>query len=154
MFLRVYLLQFALIAVIGFPIVYTNLLGAGDLGFFAWLGLLVWLAGLAFEVIGDEQLRRFKSKPGSKGRLMTTGLWAWTRHPNYFGEALSWWGMFLISLSGGIGRFWLVFSPMVITLLLTRVSGVPLLEKKYEGREDWEAYKRRTARFFPRPPRD
>ena len=105
-------------------------------------------------MIGDEQLRRFKQNPENKGKLITTGLWAWTRHPNYFGEAVLWWGIYLISLSADPGRFWLIFSPLVITLLLLFVSGVPMLEKKYEGREDWEAYKRRTSKFFPLPPGD
>ena len=153
MFLRMYLLQFALNAIIGFPVVYVNLQGAVGPGFFTWLGLMVWIAGFAFEVVGDEQLRRFKLKPDSKGKLMTTGLWAWTRHPNYFGEALTWWGLFLISLTGDFSRFWLIFSPLLITFLLVYVSGVPLLEKKYEGRADWEAYKKRTAKFLPRPPK-
>jgi steroid 5-alpha reductase family enzyme len=153
MFLRMYLLQFALSGIIGFPIVYVNLQGAKGPDFFTWLGFLVWLNGFAFEVVGDEQLRRFKLKPDSKGKLMTTGLWAWTRHPNYFGEALTWWGLFLISLTGDFGRFWLIFSPLLITFLLVYVSGVPMLEKKYEGRADWEAYKKRTAIFIPRPPK-
>ena len=96
--------------------------------------MIIWIAGFAFEVIGDEQLRRFKAKPGNKGQLMTTGLWAWTRHPNYFGEALAWWGIFFIALTGDIGRAWLIFSPLLITYLLVYVSGVPLLEKKNEGR--------------------
>ncbi len=153
MFFRMYLLQFALNAFIGFPVVFVNLQGAKSPDFFTWLGLLVWLGGFFFEVAGDEQLRRFKKRPDTKGKLMTTGLWAWTRHPNYFGEAVTWWGLFLISLTGDIGRVWLVFSPLLITFLLVFVSGVPMLEKKYEGREDWRRYKERTSKFLPRPPR-
>ena len=84
---------------------------------------------------------------------MTEGLWAWTRHPNYFGDAAIWWGIYLISLSGDLGRAWLIFSPLLMTYMLLYVSGVPLLEKKYKGRADWEAYTRRTSKFFPRPPR-
>ncbi len=152
MFLRMYLLQFALNALIGFPIVYTNLEPSGGPGLLLSLGILVWLTGFLFEVIGDEQLRRFKQNPENKGRLITTGLWAWTRHPNYFGEAVLWWGIYLIALSADPGRFWLIFSPAAITLLLLFVSGVPMLERKYEGRADWEAYKKRTSKFFPRPP--
>ena len=151
MFVKIYLLQFVLNTLIGFPIVFVNLQGAKGPDVFTGLGLIVWLTGFAFEVIGDEQLRRFKAKPDSKGKLMTAGLWAWTRHPNYFGEAVTWWGVFLISLTGDFGRAWLIFSPLLITFLLVNVSGVPLLEKKYEGRADWEAYKKRTARFVPRP---
>ena len=153
MFFRMYLLQFALNAIIGFPIVYVNLQGAKSPDFFTWLGFAVWLSGFAFEVVGDGQLRRFKLKPESKGKLMTTGLWAWTRHPNYFGEVVMWWGIFFISLTGDFSRFWLIFSPLLITYLLINVSGVPMLERKYEGRTDWEAYKKRTSKFFPKPPK-
>ncbi len=153
MFLRMYLLQFLLNALIGFPIVFVNLQGAGSPDLFTWLGLLVWLTGLAVEITADEQLRRFREKAENKGKLMTGGLWAWSRHPNYFGEALSWWGVFLLSLTGDPGRFWLVFSPLLITFLLVFVSGVPLLEKKYRGRADWEAYKQKTSKFIPMPPR-
>jgi len=153
MFLRIYLLQFALNALIGFPLVYTNIAGAGPADLFTWLGLAVWLFGFGFEVIGDAQLRRFKADANNKGRLMTAGLWSLTRHPNYFGEAVLWWGLWLISLSRQTGRWLLVFSPVIITLLVRYVSGVPMLEKKYQGRPDWEEYKRRTSVFIPRPPR-
>lgn len=153
MYIRIYLLQFVLNALIGFPMVFVNLQGAKSPDLFTWLGLLVWLCGFVMEITADEQLRRFKQKAENKGKLMTEGLWAWTRHPNYFGEALTWWGIFLLSLTGEPGRFWLIFSPILITFLLVFVSGVPLLEKKYKGREDWEKYCQRTSKFFPRPPR-
>ena len=153
MFFKMYLFQFVLNAIIGFPIVYVNLQGAKSPDLFTWLGLSIWLFGFLFEVIGDEQLRQFKAKPENKGQLMTHGLWAWTRHPNYFGEAVTWWGLFVISLTGDIGRVFLVFSPLIITYLLVFVSGVPMLEKKYEGRDDWERYKKRTSKFIPRPPK-
>ena len=153
MFLRMYLLQFALNAAIGFPVVHSNLQPARQPGILMYLGLLLWLTGFLFEAVGDEQLRRFKKQPQNQGRLMTEGLWAITRHPNYFGEALLWWGLYVMAISAAPGRWWLVYSPLLITLLLLFVSGVPLLEKKYEGRPDWEAYKQRTSKFFPRPPR-
>ena len=111
------------------------------------------LDSFSFGAVGDEQLRRFKARPDSRGKLMTEGLWAWTRHPNYFGDATMWWGIYLMSLSGDLGRAWLVFSPLLMTFMLLYVSGVPLLEKKYEGRADWAAYTRRTSKFFPRPPK-
>ncbi len=152
MFLRIYLLQWALNILIGFPIVYTNLRG-GSMGFGTWLGLVVFLAGFLFEAVGDWQLARFKRVPANKGKLMTQGLWSWTRHPNYFGEAALWWGLFLIAVGGDISRVWLVFSPVLITLLLLFVSGVPLLEKKYSGRSDWQEYQRTTSKFFPMPPK-
>jgi steroid 5-alpha reductase family enzyme len=112
------------------------------------LGILVWLTGFLFEVVGDRQLAAFIKDPAHRGQLMTGGLWSFTRHPNYFGEAALWWGMGILALSAPRGWLGLV-GPMVITILLLFVSGVPLLEKKYAGRPDWEEYKRRTAKFFP-----
>jgi steroid 5-alpha reductase family enzyme len=112
------------------------------------LGVLVWLTGFSFETVGDRQLAAFIKKPASRGKLMTTGLWRFTRHPNYFGEAALWWGMAMIALSAPRGWLGLI-GPAVITFLLLFVSGVPLLEKKYRGRPDWEQYKKRTPVFFP-----
>jgi steroid 5-alpha reductase family enzyme len=154
MFFRMYMFQFVLNAIIGFPIVFTNLeVTKPSFNLMLYIGIGVWLIGFIFEVVGDEQLRQFKSKPENKGKLITTGLWAWTRHPNYFGESLIWWGIFAISLSVDYTRFWLIISPLIITIFLLFVSGVPLLEKKYEGRVDWEAYKKQTSKFFPFPPK-
>ena len=112
-------------------------------------------AGFAFEVIGDRQLAAHLRDPANKGRLMTGGLWSTTRHPNYFGEATLWWGIGLIALPSANGWVGLL-GPLTITLLLVFVSGVPLLERKYAGRPDWEAYKARTSMFvpwFPKKPR-
>ena len=153
MFLRIYMLQFALNVLIGFPVVYTNLEKAFPNNVMLYLGIAIWLVGFLFEVIGDEQLRRFKLNPENRGKLISTGLWAWTRHPNYFGETLIWWGIFIAAISVDLSRFWLIFSPIVITYLMLFVSGVPMLERKYEGREDWEAYKKRTSKFLPLPPK-
>lgn len=153
MFFKNYMTQFVINVIVGFPVVYVNLEGTPKAGLILWLGFVVWVVGFFFEAVGDEQLRRFKARPENKGRLMTEGLWAWTRHPNYFGDATMWWGIYLMSLSGDSGRAWLVFSPLLMTFMLLYVSGVPLLEKKYEGRADWEAYTRRTSKFFPRPPK-
>jgi steroid 5-alpha reductase family enzyme len=112
------------------------------------LGLLVWLTGFLFETVGDRQLAAFIKDSANRGRLKTGGLWGYTRHPNYFGEAALWWGMAVIALSAPRGWLGLV-GPLVITFLLLFVSGVPLLEKKYRGRPDWEEYKKRTPVFFP-----
>jgi len=111
-------------------------------------GLCVWIVGFLFEAVGDAQLIRFKRRPENRGRIMTGGLWTYTRHPNYFGEALMWWGIFLVSLSVPGGWPGLI-GPLTITLLLRFVSGVPLLEKKYAGRPDFSAYARATNAFFP-----
>lgn len=116
------------------------------------IGALVFLVGFLFETIGDAQLAAHVHNPANKGKLMTTGLWSITRHPNYFGEATLWWGIALIAFSSDYGWAALV-SPATITCLLLFVSGVPLLEKKYAGRPDWEEYKRRTSKFFPWFPR-
>jgi len=116
------------------------------------LGVLVWLTGFSFETIGDRQLAAHVKDPANRGKLMTRGLWRCTRHPNYFGEATLWWGMGILALSAPGGWLGLI-GPVVITLLLLFVSGVPLLEKKYSGRPDWEEYKKRTPIFFPWFPR-
>lgn len=116
------------------------------------LGLLVFAMGFAFEVIGDRQLARFKQSPANKGMVMTEGLWRYTRHPNYFGEATLWWGVSLVSLSGGASLFMLV-SPVTITLLLLFVSGVPILEKAMKDRPGYAEYAARTSIFFPWFPR-
>lgn len=152
MFVQIYLLQLGLNAVINLPVIVSNLQDPPGFGLVAVLGLAVWLVGFSFEVVGDAQLRRFKKNPANKGKLIQRGLWRYTRHPNYFGEATLWWGLFLIAASPG-QNVWLIVSPLVISLLLLFVSGVPLLERKYEGRADWEAYKKKTNKFFPGPPR-
>jgi steroid 5-alpha reductase family enzyme len=112
------------------------------------IGALVFVVGFFFETVGDHQLAAHVRDPENKGKLMTRGLWSLTRHPNYFGEATMWWGIGLIALSSANGWAALI-SPVAITCLLLFVSGVPLLEKKYEGRADWEAYKKKTSMFFP-----
>lgn len=117
-----------------------------------YLGALVWLIGFGFEAIGDWQLRQFKSAPTSKetnkGKLMDRGLWAYTRHPNYFGDALLWWGYFLIACAAG--AWWTIFSPALMTFLLMKVSGVAMLEKSLKKtKPEYEAYARRTNAFFP-----
>jgi len=116
------------------------------------LGVLVFCIGFAFEVVGDRQLARFKQNSVNKGRVMTEGLWRYTRHPNYFGEALLWWGICLVSLSGGASLLALV-SPVAITLLLLFVSGVPMLEKAMKDRPGYAEYAAGTSVFFPWFPR-
>ncbi len=118
------------------------------------LGAIVWLIGFGFESIGDAQLKAFKADPASAGQVMDRGLWRYTRHPNYFGDASVWWGIFLVSLGAG-GWAWLgMIGPVVMTILLRRVSGVTLLEKSLvKRRPGYEDYVRRTSPFLPRPPR-
>lgn len=152
MFVQIYLLQFALNYIINLPVIVTNIQGNTVWGITAVIGLIIWLAGFTFETVADSQLKRFKARPENKGRLMTRGLWNYSRHPNYFGEAFQWWGIFIMSVSGN-SNYWLILSPAVITLFLLFVSGVPMLEKKYRGRQDWEEYKQKTSKFFPWFPR-
>jgi steroid 5-alpha reductase family enzyme len=117
------------------------------------LGVVVWATGFAFESIGDAQLRRFKADPMNRGRVLQNGLWRYTRHPNYFGDAVVWWGYFLIALAVP-GGAWTVFSPVLMTFLLMRVSGVTLLEKGLkETKPGYAEYVTRTSAFFPRRPR-
>lgn len=115
-------------------------------------GTVLWGIGLAFETVGDLQLARFKRDPASKGRVLDTGLWRYTRHPNYFGDFLVWWGLFLVAAA--TGAWWTVFGPVVMSILLIRVSGAGLLERTIgERRPGYADYVRRTSGFFPRPPR-
>jgi len=125
--------------------------------FFAGAGLLVWLFGFSFEVIADTQKSRFKADPENEGKFINTGLWSWSRHPNYFGEIVLWIGVAIASIPVLRGWQWAaMISPVFITLLLTRISGIPLLEKradeKWGGQEDYEAYKSRTSVLIPLPP--
>lgn len=119
-----------------------------------FLGILVWAAGMFFETVGDWQLARFKRRIENEGRVMDRGLWRYTRHPNYFGEFLVWWGIFLVAAPTPPGPASIV-SPVLMTVLLMRVSGVPVLERSLRHRRPgYEDYARRTNAFFPGPPRD
>lgn len=148
-FVKVFMLQAALL----FVVVFASISAGTELLSTPLLvgGVLVFAFGLVFETIGDEQLRRF-IKIKKPGEVMTTGLWKYTRHPNYFGEATLWWGIFLIALSYG-APWWTVFSPLTITVLVRYISGVPLLEKKYENNPAFTAYKAKTSVFIPLPPK-
>lgn len=120
-----------------------------------WLdaaGTVLFAIGFLFETVGDLQLARFKNDPGNSGRVMQSGLWRYTRHPNYFGDTVVWWGLFLIALSAP-GSLWTIASPILMTFLLLKVSGVSLLEKSLsETKPEYGAYARRTSAFFPWPP--
>ncbi len=151
-YFQIFLLQGFFMLVILTPALLVLNSRTDRLNFLDFIGLVIWLTGFFFEVVADAQLRQFRKNPENRGRIITTGLWKYSRHPNYFGESVMWWGIFIIGLNAGWG--WLgIISPLTITLLLTRVSGVPLLEKKYRGNPEFEAYKNRTSAFFPWPPR-
>lgn len=151
-FLQVFMLQGLLLLLVAVPIVCVNTAVAGSLGWLDLLGLAIWLYGFCFEAVGDWQLLKFIRDPANKGKLMTSGLWRYTRHPNYFGEVTLWWGLWMMTLAlpGG----WLtVVGPLTITILILKVSGIPMLERPYEERADFQEYKRRTSAFFPLPPK-
>ena len=153
-YFKVFLLQGVIAWIVAMPLYYA-ITSASPVHFTPWdqLGALVFAAGFLFEAIGDEQLRRFKADPANKGRVMNTGLWRYTRHPNYFGEAVLWWGLGLIGAATPNGWIGLV-GPAIITFLLIRVSGVAMLEKTLkETKPGYADYIARTPAFFPRLPR-
>ncbi len=148
---KVFLLQGAVMWIVALPIVVVQV-SREPLYWLDSLGIAVWSLGLAFEAIGDLQLARFRTNPDSKGRVLDTGLWRYTRHPNYFGDFTVWWGHYLVALAGG--AWWSLLSPMVMSYFLLRVSGVGMLEKTITGRRPGYAdYIRRTNTFFPWHPR-
>jgi steroid 5-alpha reductase family enzyme len=115
-------------------------------------GVLVWLVGLTFETVGDHQLRTFKSNPANTGVIMDRGLWAWTRHPNYFGDASVWWGLWLVTVASWVSLL-TVLSPLLMTYLLMNITGGRLTEKYMRNRPGFSEYCSRTSFFVPRPPR-
>lgn len=149
----VFLLQGALMWVVSLPVQIGPVAAAAPLRWLDWAGAAAWLLGISFEAVGDLQLARFQADPANRGRVMDRGLWRYTRHPNYFGDAMVWWGLYLIALSAG--AWWTVVGPALMTFLLLRVSGVALLEKTISSRrQGYDEYVRRTSAFFPWPPRD
>jgi steroid 5-alpha reductase family enzyme len=147
-FLQIYMLQGAVILVVAAPVLLT--IGApGDaLGWSDLAGVLLFSLGFLFEAISDWQLTVFKKGTANKGKIIMHGLWRYSRHPNYFGEATLWWGIFFVGLAGPYGLYGLV-SPVAIAFLLLKVSGIPMLEVKYQGNPEFAAYKARTNGFFP-----
>lgn len=150
-FFQIFVVQWVLMQLVSIPIV-LGIVGVMKIApWMMYLGMAIWLTGFFFESVGDYQLIQFKKKRTSKGKLMTTGLWSWTRHPNYFGEATLWWGIAVLAY-GVTGNLYAFIGPLTINFLLLFVSGIPMLEKKYKGRADWRAYAKRTSAFFPMPP--
>ncbi|MFM8266541.1 MAG: DUF1295 domain-containing protein [Ilumatobacteraceae bacterium] len=151
--LTVFTLQGVLMWIVSLPVQVGQTAESPDLGLLAALGVAVWAIGLFFESVGDAQLVRFKRNPANAGALMTTGLWRYTRHPNYFGDACVWWGIALVAAETTVGR-WGLIGALMMNILLVRVSGVALLEKSLRRRKaDYADYAARTSSFFPRPPR-
>jgi steroid 5-alpha reductase family enzyme len=147
-YLYIFMFQGFLQMVVALPIILVNSSSPIRIQIIDILGVTLFGGGFLFEIIADFQKYQFKKKPGNKDKLMVTGLWKYSRHPNYFGEAVLWWGIGIISLSVKMG--WLgILSPVVITLLLLFFSGIPPLEKRYANREDFQRYKSITPKFFP-----
>jgi steroid 5-alpha reductase family enzyme len=145
-------LQGLVVLIVSLPIQAASVRHAG-IGAVAIPGVVLFAVGLAFEAIGDEQLRRFKSDPGNRGQVMDRGLWRCTRHPNYFGDVCVWWGLWLVVLPAG-DTWWTLVGPAVMTFLLVRVSGKAMLERDIgKRRPGYAEYIQRTSGFFPLPPK-
>ncbi|MCH2182705.1 MAG: DUF1295 domain-containing protein [Mariniblastus sp.] len=149
----VFFLQGAIMWFVSLPIQAGMFFATGlPLGLLDGVGLLVWLIGLLFESVGDYQMAQFKSDPENRGKVMDRGLWSLTRHPNYFGDFMVWWGLYLVACAAG--AWWTLLSPALMSFLLIKVSGVALLEKDIEQRRPgYRDYIRSTNAFFPGPPR-
>lgn len=147
--INVFLFQGLLMWLVASPLTAIQLGAVNDqLSFLDYLGIGVWLIGFFFEVVGDYQLARFKTNPENKGKLLDRGVWRLTRHPNYFGDAAQWWGYFLIALAAG--SWWTIYSPIIMTVLLVRVSGAALLEKSLKtNKPGYKEYVERTSAFIP-----
>jgi steroid 5-alpha reductase family enzyme len=150
---HVYLLQGFAMWVVALVLIFSLCVDTpAELGVLAYLGVGVWLLGMFFETVADLQLTRFRGDPANKGKVMDRGLWRYTRHPNYFGEACVWVGLFLIAIENPAGVITIV-SPVMITYAVMGPTGKALLERRMKNRPDFEAYVRRTSGFFPLPPK-
>ncbi len=158
-FFKVFMTQGVFMLIVALPIIMiyaypkTTLSTYENLGLF--IGSMLFLFGFIFEAISDQQLRNFKHRPEMKGRILKTGLWRFSRHPNYFGEATLWWGLGLIALSNTQVpyNYIALIGPLVITILVRFISGVPLLEAEMQKKEEFRDYAKKTSIFFPLPPK-
>ena len=149
----VFVLQGILALIVSLPVQSLGSVGDSSPGLVTFVGAAVFLAGLGFEAVGDAQLAAFKRDPANKGQVMDRGLWRYTRHPNYFGDALLWWGIWLIAVGSG-AAWWSLVGPALMTFLLVRVSGVALLESDLaDRRPGYAEYIRKTSPFIPLPPK-
>jgi steroid 5-alpha reductase family enzyme len=148
-YFQVFILQGAFLYIISLPILYINKSVNSPLIWLDIVGIAIWMFGFYFEALGDAQLVRFKKNPNNKGKLMQDGLWAYTRHPNYFGEVVQWWGIGIIALSVQGGWMGMI-GPITITYLIVKVSGIPMLENKMQFHPDFANYTQKANAFFPR----
>ncbi len=147
-YLYVFLLQGFFMLLVALPVLFTNTYPGPTIGLLDRIGVVMWLIGFYFEAVGDWQLMQFKKKASNKGQIMNKGLWKYTRHPNYFGESLMWWGIYVIALSN-MSAWWTFIGPLFITFSLLKVSGVTMLERKYKGDKAYREYQKTTSAFFP-----
>ena len=152
-FFKVFFLQGVILWIVAAPLLVAQISAQpGHLTWIDYLALPVWLVGFFFEAVGDWQLVRFKANPANKGKVLNTGVWRYTRHPNYFGDSAQWWAFYIIALAAG--GWWTIFSPIIMTTLLMRVSGVTLLEKTLKDEKPgYKEYVQTTSEFIPWFPR-
>ncbi|MDO8336307.1 MAG: DUF1295 domain-containing protein [Candidatus Saccharibacteria bacterium] len=149
-YFRVYIVQAILATTICIPVIHINLFNGSAWTIFTWIGLVIWCIGFIFEVIGDSQLKKFVSNKNNRGKIMQSGLWRYSRHPNYFGEITQWWGIGIIAI--GVMPWWVgLIGPLTITFLILYISGIPPSEKRFEGRAGWSEYKAKTSVLVPLP---
>lgn len=152
MYIRVYIVQAILATIICIPVIHINLFDGSQWTVFAYVGLVIWLSGFICESIADKQLKEHLASQKNYGKIMQSGLWRYSRHPNYFGEIVQWWGIGIIA--AGVAPWWVgIIGPLTITFLILFVSGIPPTEKRFEGRTGWEAYKEKTSVLVPLPPK-
>jgi steroid 5-alpha reductase family enzyme len=150
--LSIFGLQGTLMWIVSLPLQLAIVQGSAPLGWLGALGVAVFGIGFVCESLADLQLTRFRSARVNADRVLDTGLWAWSRHPNYFGEVLLWWGLFLVTVEG-TAAWWTIISPLIVTVLLVRVSGIPMLEHgMHRRRPEYTEYVARTSAFVPLPP--
>jgi steroid 5-alpha reductase family enzyme len=151
-YLQVFILQGIILLIIISPLIHAAASNPVEFDVFTIAGLFCWLVGFYFQAVSDHQLSVFMKQRKNAGEILQTGLWKYSRHPNYFGEILMWWGVFIITLPIK-NTIYFIISPVCITLLLVFVSGIPLLEKKYKNNPAFDAYKKRTSKLIPMPTR-
>jgi steroid 5-alpha reductase family enzyme len=146
-YFKVYWLQIILMIIVGLPIFAAHASVNPHLSSINILGIIIWFIGLSWESIADYQKNKFKSNPANHNKVFQGGVWEFSRHPNYFGEAFLWWGIALVSLDGE--NYWALIGPVFLTILLWKVSGVPLVEQRHAGNPEYQAYKARTPVLIP-----
>ncbi|MPM15421.1 hypothetical protein SDC9_61792 [bioreactor metagenome] len=143
-YIKVFITQGFLLWLISFSYIFSQ----NNFPWFNYLGILIWIFGFSFEAIADAQLKKFISDVKNKGKIMQSGLWAYSRHPNYFGESCLWWGIWLLNLNYS-QNWWTIIGPITITYLITQVSGIPLLENKMAQNSEFKKYQNRVSVFIP-----